>query len=165
MLVLRKLNQKRHWDQAQWMGHDDVQADATKCLGSCGNALSVYVFDEGNGNIDRVVAALTAKRDHLKHFDVAVVPINVLGRCEIESCEVPGETGDTQVNEWHTDLINLSFGKLSILASCIRVEGTIRRYQRRDVERAIAGSLRQELIAVESIGETLSNSLKSRGII
>ena len=165
MLVLRKLNQKRHWDKPLWLGEEEVQADATKCLTSCDNAISVYIIEEADGNIDRVVAALAAKRDHLKHFDLAIVSSDALNKCEIEASEVPGKTDDFQVNDWHKDLINLSFRKICDLASCIRLEGTIRRYQKREVEKAIASSLQQRVIAAESIRETLSSSLRSRGII
>ena len=165
MLLLRKLSQKRHWDKTPWIEDGEVQADATKCLISCNNTMSVYVFEDRDGHLDRVVAALAARRDHIKHLDLAIVSSSVLDKCDIGSSEIPGETGDSQVNDWHKDLINLTFGRLSSLASCIRLEGNIRRHQRKDVERVIASSLSKKLITVESIGEKLYASLKSRGII
>ena len=99
--VLRKLEQKRHWDSQSWLSQGDVQADVAKCLSTDGNTLSVYVLDKPKEQLDRVVAALAAGRDYLVRFDLAIAPENILDKCGIVRASSSGDTLDRQVNEWH----------------------------------------------------------------
>ena len=85
------LSQKRHWDEEQWLSAGDVQSDATKCLRTVGNALSVFVLDNPEEQMDRVVAALALTRSGLDRVDVAIIPEEVLEMCEIKQDIVQGE--------------------------------------------------------------------------
>ena len=76
-LILRKLQQKRYWDEAPWLGAHDVQADATKCLKTKENELSVFKIDN-QMQVRRVVAALAFTRDNLAYVDLAIIPESVL---------------------------------------------------------------------------------------
>ena len=49
-IIFRKLNQKRHWDNAPWLEQQDAQADVTKCLATNENRLSVFVLDDSGPN-------------------------------------------------------------------------------------------------------------------
>ena len=161
-VILRKLSQKRNWDNVSWLDCGSVQADATKCLETCNNKLSVYVFEECDEQVERVVAALAAKRDYLTHIDLAIAPKHILPKCGIRTYSVEGETPDLEVNKWHQDLIELSTSKVSQLAEAIKQEGQIQRYQKTRVESAVKKSLESNLLSIERIGGKLMNSLRKR---
>ena len=165
-VILRKLENKRHWDEASWLDSNDTQADVLKNFSTSNNELSIFVLEEPDAQIERVVAALAARRDFLSHLDLAVVPCEVLEECDIDSSDVQGETPDQEVNGWHQNLIQLTVSKISLLISFVKSEGDFKRYQGKDVEQAIKNSLDANAFDVASIASPkLIASLKKRQII
>ena len=165
-VILRKLENKRHWDDASWLDSNDTQADALKNFSTSNNELSIFVLEESDAQIERVVAALAARRDFLSHLDLAIVPCEVLEKYDIESSDVQGQTPDHEVNGWHQNLIQLTVSKISLLISFIKSEGDFKRYQVKDVEQAIKNSLYSNSFDVASItSPKLIASLRRRQII
>lgn len=164
-LLFRKLASKRYWDGQSWLSPGEAQADASRCLETTENQLSVYVLDTSEKQLDRVVAALALGRDHVSVFDLAVAPESVLHTCGIKDAATAGQTIDETVNGWHRDLVNLTMNNLASLAGAIREHGEIRRYNPRKVERVIETSIKAKYIDPRKLGETISASLKKRGII
>ena len=164
-VIFRKLSQKRHWDNAPWLEQEDTQADATKCLATNENRLSVFVLDEPDEQAGRVVAALAATRDHLAHIDMAVVPENIIEQCSIQWVGTTGQTLDSEVNGWHRDLIELTIAKITRLASAIKREGQIERYNLKRVGRAIKQSVDADCFGPEHMAGELVQSLSRRGFI
>lgn len=158
------LHHKRHWDTKPWLSARDVQSDATKCLQTVKNALSVYILEKPEEQMDRVVAALAMTRSNLGQVDVAIIPEDVLEMCEIKRGIVQGETPDSVVNQWHVDLVELTVGKIAKFASAIKSKGKIQRYAHAAVETAIQQSLTTNDIVVEQINAKLIPSLEKRGI-
>ena len=158
------LNQRRHWDEEPWLSAKDVQSDATKSLQTVKNKLSVFILEKPDEQMDRVVAALALTRSRLSQVDVAIIPEEVLEMCEIKRDRVPGKTPDSEVNQWHIDLVELTVGKIAEFASAIKSDGTIMRYVPTDVTTAIQQSLDTNSIVVEQINEELIPSLEKRGI-
>ena len=164
-VIFRKLHQKRHWDQASWLADGEVQADVLKCLSTDENSLSVYILEEPDTQLDRVVAALALNRQYLTQLDWATAPDSVLDECGIKFDRKPGDTGDDSVNEWHEDLVELSFDKLARLARAIRRDGEIKRHNERKVEAAIKASIVAGHVQPDRINPTLVPSLERRQII
>ena len=164
-MICRKLSQKRHWDGLPWLGSQETQADAVKCLMTSQNRLSVFVLDRADDQTERVVAALAVTRDSLAHLDLAIAPEEVLARCDIRRDRVQGQTPDPGVNDWHEDLVDLTAGKIARLAAAIKDEGEIRRYNLKKVEAAIRQSLDEDFIGAEQINGKLVQSLRKRGIV
>ena len=164
-VICRKLRQKRHWDGKPWLGPQEAQADAVKCLETSENRLSVFVLDRPEDQTERVVAALALTRDNLAQIDLAIVPVEVLVRCDIQRKRVEGQTSDSGVDGWHEDLVELTVAKIAQLASAIRSEGEVRRYNQKKVETAIQKSLNADYINTEKINRDLVPSLRKRGII
>ena len=162
--IFRKLDHKRHWDKEPWLGTDDVQGDATRCLRTKRSSLSVYVLEDPGLQMDRVVAALALTRDRLNELDLAIVPENVLDLCTIQRCYVRGETPDPEVNKWHCNLVKLTVAKIAQLAAAIRSQGEIERYQPKQVQAAIQQSLLTNSIVSTEINSDLIPSLEKRGI-
>ena len=163
--IFRKLDDKRNWDAQPWLSADDAPADAAKCLRGKENKLSVYALEDPNAQMDRVVAALALTRDFVAKVDLAIVPEKALQPCRIKQDRVQANTPDSEVNEWHLDLVQLTVAKIAELASTIRSEGTIRRYLEREVETVIQNSLKTNKIVVEQVNENLIPSLAKRGIV
>ena len=103
-------------------------------------------------------------RDNLAHVDLAIAPEIVLEACGIQHAMVPARTPDSEVNDWHLDLVELTVAKIAELATAISTEGRIRRYYEADVKAAIQKSLRTDYIVVEHIKPKLVQSLKKDGI-
>ena len=163
--LFRKLSQKRNWDAKSWLGPEDIQADAAKCLITSENRLSVFVLDEPDEQVERVVAALAVARDNLAHLDLAIAPEAILARCGIRWDEAPGQTADSEVNEWHRDLVELTIGKIGRLATAIKSGGEIKRYNLKKVGEAIRQSSNAGYIGPEHFNGKLVQSLRRRGFI
>ena len=164
-MICRKLSQKRHWDGLPWLGPQETQADAVKCLMTSQNRLSVFVLDKPDDQTERVVAALAVNRDNLTHLDLAIAPEEVLVRCDIRRDRIQGQTPDSGVNGWHEDLVELTVVKIARLAAAIKSEGEIRRYNLKKVGTAIQQSLDANYIGAEHINGRLVQSLRKRGFI
>lgn len=160
-LILRKLQQKRYWDQAPWLGAHDVQADATKCLTTKENELSVFKIDN-QMQVRRVVAALALTRDNLAYVDLAIIPESVLKKCGIKRDKNPAGTPDLEVNEWHLNLVELTAAKIANLASAIRSDGKITRCQQSHVQAAIKDSLCFGQVEMEKIKKNVTIIRKKR---
>ncbi len=162
--IFRKLSQKRYWDRVSWLDTSDIQSDAAKCLLTKENRLSVFILEEPTVQMERVIAALALSRDNLAHLDLAIAPENVLELCQIQRDKVHADTLDSEVNEWHLDLIELTVAKIAKLATAIRNEGEIKRYNETEVKKAIQKSLNADCIIAEQINGNLIKSLQKRGI-
>ena len=164
-MIFRKLSQKRHWDDTEWLGPHETQADAARCLMTSENRLSIFVLDAPGDQTERVVAALAVTRDNLAHLDLAIAPEDVLARCGIRRDGAQGKTPDSEVNGWHENLIELTVEKIARLAAAIKGEGKIMLYNPKKVEAAIRQSLDANYIDAERINGSMLQSLGKRGII
>lgn len=163
--IFRKLVNKRHWDETTWLKSGEVQADAVSSLRTTQNHLSVFLLDDPDDQLARVVAAQALTRDSLAHFDLVLVPEEVLGQCNIELRQTTGKTPDYTVNAWHRDLVILTSAKLVRLAVALRRHGDKQRYQDKQVETAIATSITAQFVNKGLINDKLSKSLNKRGVI
>ena len=163
-VVLRKLSQKRHWDDMAWLEQGDTQADVVKCLSPMDNRLSVYMLDHPARQVDRVVAALALTRDHLAHMDLAVIPDRILEDCRIQRASNEGDTPDPAVNEWHLDLVELSVAKIARFAGAIKAHARIERFNCRKVAQAIGHSVTSNFIGKEYVSKEMAQSLKRRNV-
>ncbi len=163
--VFRKLNKKRHWDSKPWLESRDVQADVAKCLTTTENKLFIFLLEKPNEQVERVVAALALTRDNLACFDLAIVSEDILSQCNIQLNKIKAKTLDAEVNEWHYDLVELTIGKVSQLASSIKCRGEIQRYQEKQVRLAIKKSLDAHHIEVDRISPKMQESPRKRQVI
>ena len=162
--IFRKLHNRRYWDREPWLGTGDVKGDAAKCLMTEKSSLSVYVLEDPDAQMERVVAALALTRDSLNIIDWAIVPETVLDSCEIQWESVEGTTPDPDVNQWHYNLVELTLAKIAQLAAAIRSQGKVGRCQHKDVEAAIQKSLDTNPIDSTQINSDLIDSMKRRGV-
>ena len=140
-LLFRKLDNRRHWDRQNWLKASAAPADALNDLRTKQNLLSVFTIKNKEEGLTRVIGACALTRDHVAHFDFAIVSHRILKRLTIDVSDSSGATPDPEVNEWHLDLVNLSGPKLASLAGKISREGQIIRYTKEEVKKSIKKSL------------------------
>lgn len=161
-LVLRKLDQKRNWDDQDWLPRHGIQAQVTKCLQPSSNKLSVFIVQAEQ--ITRVVAALALTRDTLQHLDLAIVDAKLLSAPSLRQDTTEAQTPDREINRWHIDLIELSLARLMTIAQAIKTQGDIRRYQKNDVLSAIKSSFDGGFINKQQLKPQMRDSLNRNGL-
>ena len=67
------------------------------------HVLSIYVVDEDERQVDRVVAAIALTRDVVATVDIAVAPQEILDAYGILHHQNLGTTPDAVVNHWQTE--------------------------------------------------------------
>lgn len=128
-LILRKIR-KAKWYRSEavpWLAKEDLQADALVDLATKGNRLSVYVVEDDQSNLDRIIASVAANCDFISDFDYALFAQEALDDIKINAEETSGETPDALVNTWHRDLTELSAANIFALAKVIGTKAERRR--------------------------------------
>ena len=158
--VFRKLRAKSSWYSQPWLPPGAVQADAARCLVTDRNGLSVYKLEDPDEQLKRLIAAIAASRNSVVQLDYAIFPESILTQCQIKQVQEPGELADNEVNQWHVDLVDLSFGKLAEFASAIKKEGKIKRYQKKRVLEAIGASRKSNFLIEERLSLDIKGSIQ-----
>lgn len=110
-----------------WLPDGELPADPLNDLGTQSNELSVYHITANRSNLDRVIAALAANTDNLSNIDFAVFDENVISELGIKIKKSKGKSPDDQVNNWHSDLYELTATKVLSLARAIKDRAKIDR--------------------------------------
>ena len=142
--LLRKIRKNRWYkEKFDWLPDGELQADPLSDLGTKSNELSVYhvVIDESN--LDRIIASLAANSEQCDNFDFAIFDENIISELGIKIKKSKGELPDEQVNNWHSDLCELSATKLVILAKAIYDKAKTGRKVPEQVLNLVADSLRK----------------------
>lgn len=128
-LILRKIRKAKWYrsDAVPWLTKDDLQADAFVDLGTKANRLSVYVVEDDQSNLERIVAGVAANCDFISDFDYTLFAQEALDEIKINAEDTFGETPDAVVNTWHRDLVELSSANIFALANVIGTRAERRR--------------------------------------
>jgi hypothetical protein len=161
--LFRKVANRRHWDDRQWLAPDDVQADALKDLETKENVLSIYIVEDSD--VDRLIAALATTADYVSVFDYAVAPEDVVSELSAKSEPTVGNTPDGEVNQWHRDLEELGAAKLVRLVQLIKSHGQVKRCTEARVHAIIKVSVEAGYIDKTRLNERIAASLRKRGVI
>jgi len=151
MPLLVKLDNKRMWDSPGWLPAGEVTADAVLDLRVEQNELSVWFVEQDRSNLERVLGALAANREHVEKLDYAVFDEASLAQVGVEARPSQGQLPDEHANEnWHRDLVELSGRRLVAVAEVI-ASGSPQRCSHSNVRRiltdaAVQGHLRRDLV-------------------
>ena len=154
-----RLVRQRRWavfPEIEWLEPGELQADAMLDLQSSGNRLSVYRVDS-DADVERVVVALAANRDHVANLDYAVFDDDELLEQGVAVTQLQGETPDDTANMLHHDVGELTVEKLALLARVVG-SGEHRRVHRRDMQQ----KLNQALWSGHLVPERVRPSLMAR---
>lgn len=157
--VFRGLDSKSRWYKDDWCGQVDAPGDALRDLGTEKNVLSVYVFEDDEKDLERIITAVAANRENLGKVDFAVLREDLLNELDLKSQVTPGQTPDPVVNEWHRDLTELTAGKLAAFAGAICNKGKIDRYQRSKVCNLLRDAIETGSIVRAGLKSTLVEKL------
>jgi hypothetical protein len=169
-LLLRKLT-KQKWQPEYaigWLSEGDLQADALNDLATQNNELSVFHIEDDKSNLNRVIAALAAKRDNLDKLDYALMASEIADDPGFNIRMIKGDTADEAVNQWHRDITELTVAKLADLAVVIKQRGQIYRLLQRDVksllvQSAASGHIKRSLITNERMLNHIDKLLIEKG--
>jgi hypothetical protein len=125
---LRKVQYKTNWDPAgefsKYLPPGEAPADALQDLVTSDNTLSVWEIDDKGTNLERVLAAIASRGDHLQKIDYLIVDSRHLLELGLAMEKKTGQTHDGYANEsWHFDLTHLSASDLSRLANNMFAHG------------------------------------------
>jgi hypothetical protein len=123
----------------------DIAADCLADLRISDNALSVWLIEESNSNLDRVLTALAANSDRVDNIDYLLFNDSVITKLGLKVRNAEGETPDESANrQWHRDLIELTGRRTLDFVIAIYNESTTGRVPKATVlerlTRAVANS-------------------------
>ena len=138
---LRVVRQRRWatFPDIDWIAPGETQADALLDLQTRGNRLSVFRVDEDQ-DIQRIVVALAATRDHISNLDYVIFDDDDLVAQGVQITQTFGETPDETANTLHHDINNLTAHQVGLLARTIAVADHAR-VLRRDVQEMLTYAL------------------------
>lgn len=124
------------------------------------SALSVWLVEQDQSNLNRIVAALAAGRTHLDKFDYvlvdeqAVLELQLSIEAQAEKC--PDEGASAQ---WHRNMIRLTGSQLNALVRLIYSSGLKKRILKPDIEDIIRNALERGYLDRSRVNKDLLGSL------
>lgn len=147
MPSLLRVANRRRWDWSSpdlsWLPAGEIPAAPYGDLSpSADSMLSVWLVEDDESNLHRVVAALTSGRKHLDKFDYALVDAGALAelgiRLEAKAEPCPDQDASAL---WHRNMIRLTGAHLNALVRLIHSSGHLRRILRPEVEAILKDAL------------------------
>lgn len=119
LFLLRKI-EKNRWIRPEYLPQDETRADTLLDLQTKGNRLSLWLVEEDRSNLERIVAALAAQRDHMSNLDYALIDCGVFEKLNIKVENSEGTSPDSEANKnWHRELVELSVSQVAKLAKIV----------------------------------------------
>jgi hypothetical protein len=161
---LRKIRKARWANDKgyEWLGAEDIQADALSDLKTENNELSVWHVEEDESNLRQIVVALGANYKKLDTVDYALVDQRVLLTAGIKAVEAAGDTPYENANEWHRNLIELTAEKVIEIAKNMRKERRIARVWPQDLQRHLTRAIEAGEVKLSRLEERLQKELQGR---
>lgn len=155
--MLRKIEQRRWYKRMfSWLGQSEIPADPLTDLQTSQNNLSVFYIKEDHSNLNDVIVAIAATRDHAVNFDYLLFDEQVCSELSIEIKDTIGNTADEEVNrKWHRDLMKLSADKLLKLLKVIYENGERKRIPEKQIPKMIARASLDGKIPIRGIKQNL----------
>jgi len=166
-LLLRGNIDNRRWDWAEgdipWLPAGEFPAAPLADLRtSLTSSLSVWLIEDDRSNLERVVAALTATRDHLDKYDYILFDERLIGDAGVHAEDTGGRSLDGEANDrWHRDLVQLTSSHLVQLARLIHRHGQPDRVLEPRVKELITGAVRAGLINSARLKDQLRQDVLS----
>jgi hypothetical protein len=167
-LLLRLSNNKRRWDwtptDPPWLPADDVPgAPFGDLVPSTTSELSMWIVEDGDSNLHRIVAALAAGRKHLDKFDYllierqTLVDLGLVIEPREELCPDPDAS-----TRWHCNVLRFSASRLTALVRVIHSSGRKERLQKPQVQRILDAALTAGHIDRSRLEQSLLDDLASQ---
>lgn len=157
---LRVVRQRRWatFPDIDWIAPGETQADALLDLQTRNNRLSVFRIDNDN-DIQRVVVALAATRDHIANLDYAIFDDDELIAQGIDITQTVGETPDKTANILHCDIHNLTARQIELIARTIALADHTRIHSR-DIQTMLTDALQSGDLETDGIRPAVLNRIR-----
>lgn len=163
MFLLRAIRKAKWYKNSgvPWLADGELQSDALSDLTTSGNCLSMWQIDNDFSNLNRVIAALSSKRNILANFDYALIDQKFFEDRNIKIRQSCGDTPDLDANaNWHWEICELSVPMLINTATFIHKSANIERVMSNDVAKAISTSLSANSFDINKIDEKLLSRVR-----
>lgn len=147
-------NQQKHQDEYNWLKAGEIPAETLTDVVRKDiqqNELSVYLIDDNDDALDRMVAAFAANRDRPDKLDFKVIDYQVLVDAGFTFKKSLGDTSDVSVNQCHRDLYPLTTSRLMEFIQMLYFKTESGRKTKKDVEKLIIKSIQSGYIDERSI--------------
>lgn len=165
MPSLLRVANKRRWDWTvedfHWLPAGTIPAAPFGDLApSSTSALSVWLIEDDESNLNRIVAVLAAGRKHLDKFDYAVVSDRALAEIGIrlEAKAEPCPDNDASAR-WHHNMIRLTSADLQALVQVIHTQGQLKRLLKPQVQAILRTAVASGQLDVSRVEKGLLESL------
>lgn len=165
MPSLLRVANKRRWDwnssDFSWLPPGEIPAAPFGDLApSTASALSVWLIEDDESNLDRIVAALAACRKHLDKFDYALIDERALVELGIQMEAKAEPCPDQEASErWHRNMVRLTSAHLNALVNLIRSSGQLKRLLKPQVEALLKEAITSGRLDLSRIERGLLDSL------
>ena len=164
-LLLRGNIDNRRWDWAEvgipWLPAGEFPAAPLADLKtSLASSLSVWHIEDDRSNLDRVIAALAANRQHPEKFDYILIAEHLLADAGLQAQGTMGSSKDPEANnQWHRDLVELTSSKLVQLARLIYQHAVRDRVLEPRVKELVASAVNAGRIASATLPDQLRRAV------
>ena len=162
--LIRKIK-KRKWDKSTDLsaGAPPVPADPVGDFSTDHNEVSVWLIEENDTNLERVITALSgAKTTNVSHFDYAKFDCQLVMGLALQLKESVGESPDDEANEkWHRDIIVGTADNLCSLVKSIYDNCSKQRVPSVKVRANLKEAINSGRIPPERLEEKLRKDLSS----
>ena len=142
--ILRKIKKARWYgaDKIDWLAEGEVQAEALADLEAKSNILSVWIVEDDDSNLGRVVAALAATCSSKTVVDYVTIDQKRIDNIGLLMEQTNGDTPDSTANsKWHRDLLQLTVNGIAVLAAELSANGQRNRMTWLQVKAAVQRSV------------------------
>jgi hypothetical protein len=161
--ALRIIKQTRwYWRESppSWLAEGEFLADVLLDFGTRDGALSIWLVEEDNANLEQLQTALMAARGKADVLDYLLFDREILSDCGIEVQESSGDTPDEEANNWHCDVIHLTGPKLLELVKQVCASDIVwDRIQARQARQMIADAVRSGRIPLQQLQKRLRDDM------
>jgi len=164
LLILRKIRKAR-WhrrDDLPWLTEGEIQADPLADLNTSDNKLSVWLVEDNDQDLKKVVTALASNSDTVSNIDYALLDKTYLSGIGVKFEKKSGATPYKEVNSLHCNLVELAASKLLELSKVFMAESKRDRFSEPQVISLLRDALDSGHITWERLNEKLKLSLKKR---
>lgn len=124
--ILRKIKKTRWYgaDKIDWLAEGEIQAEALADLQTQSNILSVWIVEDNESNLGRVVAALAATCGSKTIVDYVTIDQKRIEDIGLLMKQTNGDSPDRTANsEWHRDLLQLTVNGVAALVAELSANG------------------------------------------
>jgi hypothetical protein len=160
--LLIKVNSKTRWyrsERPSYIGEDDIPANCLLDLRPKDNALSLWLIEEYEENLQNVVTALAASCQYPDSFDFLLFDASLIQEQYLQLLCTPGKTPLSRANQWHRDLVELSAKKLVNLAVAIYFRCEARRIFKNQIKSWLTESLKAGVLEAAKLDAKMSAAL------